>query len=106
MSPADDEPSTRYNSFHDDGRGGFEKKTANTGSSQQGTRSSNRSRWANICCWRDSRSSLSRGGGGTLLILVFTFFRNQSCLWRHLPLFLKIPCSKELSGQVMPQSRP
>src|SRR5262245_38044443 len=38
MSPADDEPNTRYNSFHDDGRGGLEMKAANTASSQQGTR--------------------------------------------------------------------
>src|SRR5262249_33172024 len=38
MSPADDEPNTRYNSFHDDGRGGLEIKAANTASSQHGTR--------------------------------------------------------------------
>jgi len=38
MSPADDEPNTRYNSFHDDGRGGLEMKAANTAPSQHGTR--------------------------------------------------------------------
>jgi hypothetical protein len=36
MSAADDEPNIRYTSFHDDGRGGFEMKAANTASSQHG----------------------------------------------------------------------